>query len=412
MTKRKPQKTKNTFIWWLAAILFVHVALALVYWHYTPLGAPPDEGAHGQYVRALADTGKLPIFDPQDRGNYEYHQPLLYYLMGVPFYLLGKAVGIDEPIGMVRLLSLFLGALSVLVVYKAVVTAFDENKKLALASAGFAALLPTHVMLSSSISNDILTELIFGLALLVIAVMLRDGVNWRNTVGLGVVLGAGLLTKTTCILLFPIAVLAYLLVWRREKSILIHLLAAVGISLTIGGWWLVRNQNLYGDPFALSLFQEAFQHTARPEFWLSRGWSWWMYFALVTGWTFAGFWGVFGHMNVFMPTWIYFGLAVLSIASFWRGICDIKAENRLIYGTTLALVLLAFIKFNMSFFQAQGRYLYPALIPITVLWTLGIERMLPESKRHLAPYISVGIVLIVQIIALATCIIPEMPYYV
>jgi len=415
---------RSTGTAYLIAILLIHAALALVYWDRTPFGASPDEGPHGRYVQTLVESRALPVFRAADREGYEFHQPPLYYLMGVPFYLAGRGFGLIDPAGMVRLLSLLLGALSIVISYLAIRAAFPDEKELPIAVAGFVALLPMHVMLSSSVSSDPLAEVVFGLALLVMAGMLVNGPNWKRTVGLGFVFGIGLLTKTTCVLLFPVAVLAYLLAWQRgmpaARSVAGHLGAAIGISLAIGGWWLVRNQLLYGDPFAMSQFQKAFQHTATPEYWLSKGWSWGFYFSLVGVWTFASFWGVFGHMKVFMPTWAYYGLAVISLAvgiGSLRGIARARAKsaaNRdllLVYGVTLALVLLAFIKFNLSFFQAQGRYLYPALIPISVLWAAGIGGLLPVHLRRFMPYLAVGIPLIVQIVALATCIIPKMPYY-
>jgi hypothetical protein len=36
------------------------------------------------------------------------------------------------------------------------------------------------------------------------------------------------------------------------------------------------------------------------------------------------------------------------------------------------------------FFQTQGRYFYPALLPISVFWALGWERLVPERYRPTA----------------------------
>jgi 4-amino-4-deoxy-L-arabinose transferase-like glycosyltransferase len=418
MTKQR-DKTNHGLGKWLVLLVALHVILALVYWHYTPYGAPPDEGVHGNYVHALVRDKALAVFDPSDRANYEAHQPPLYYVMAVPFYLVGRALDLPDPGIVVRLLSLILGAAAIVVGYRAVLRAFDDEK-VALGAAGFIALLPTHVMLSSSVSNDILAELVFGLALLVVAGIVVDGSSWKRTTALGVVLGAGLLAKTTCVLLFPMALLAYALMWRRGKgrSIVLHAAVLAGLSVIIGGWWFARNQMLYGDALGISQFQQAFGHTAKPEYWLGRGWSGWMYALLVIGWTFAGFWGVFAHTTVFMPTWSYVVLAFISVAvisASVRGAVRLK-ENLagrkmlLVYGVTLALVVLAFALFNLRFFQAQGRYLYPAIVPISALWAIGISGLLPAAKRRYAPYVALAIPAAVQIIALTTCIIPRMPW--
>jgi len=409
---------------WLVAIVCVHLVLAGVYWHYTPYGTPPDEGPHGLYVEALAGRHVLPVFDAGDREHYESHQPPLYYLMGVPFYLIARAAGEAEPASAVRLLSMLLGALSILVVYRAVGTAFPEERRLALASAGFVALLPTHVMLSSSVSNDILAEVVFGLALVVTAQIVINGPSRVRTIALGAILGAGLLTKTTCILLFPVAVLAYLLAWQRAKPTWKlaagHLSGLLGIGALIGGWWLVRNQLLYGDALAMRQFEQAFEHTVKPAYWLSHGWSMGTYLILVSTWTFCSFWGVFGHMYVFMPAEIYCTLGVITLAAMVGCVREElalrakSAQNRdiiLVYNLVFALVVLAFLKFNVTFYQAQGRYLYPALVPISVFWVLGIRRLLPARIRDFGAYVAVAVPLVAQIVALATCIVPKMPYY-
>jgi 4-amino-4-deoxy-L-arabinose transferase-like glycosyltransferase len=370
----------------------------------------------------LVESHTFPVLRISDKEGYEAHQPPLYYILGVPFYLLGKVVRMKNPCEMVRLLSLIVGAISIIVTYFAVLSAFPRRNGTAIGASGFAALLPTHVMLTSSVSNDSLMELMFGIGLLTLAKIVADGPRLYRTILLGLILGAGILTKTTCILLYPLAVVAYWLSERRAKTglkcVLYHIEIAFGISLLVGGWWLVRNQHIYGDPLAIHQFEKAFQHTSKPEFFLERGFSWFTYFVLVTIWTFESFWGVFGHMNVFMPTWLYMALGVISLAVAIGLIKTLKELWKLpterigiiLYVLTVVLTVATFIQFNLNFFQAQGRYLYPALVPISTFWVLGIERLLPTAIRKHSNLFAIGIPSVVQIIALTTCI-PIMPYY-
>ncbi len=397
---------------WLIAIICAHILLSAVYWHFTPFGVPPDEGPHALYVRQIAENHSLPVFNPYDHAQYEDHQPPLYYLLAVPFYWIGDGI-------LVRLLSIILGALSILVIYLAVSRAFPDDPRLGIAAAGFTALLPTHVMLSSSVSNDILVELVFGLVLLVMTGLLRDGITPRRSIALGVVLGLGILTKTTCLILFPVALLAYIMCAKHAgiRNAFVHFLVALVTSLVIGGWWLVRNQMLYGDPLAASQFAQAFAHTAKPEYWLSRGITLPSYVLFVIAWTFCSFWGVFGHMKVFMPAWAYVGLGVAALAPILGTLIGLRRPKDdqqraviVLYNILLLLVVLAFIGFNLKYFQAQGRYLYPAILPIAAYWSLGIRRLLPERMSNWMPAIAIAIPLAAQIIALATCIIPKMPY--
>ncbi len=83
----------------------------------------------------------------------------------------------------------------------------------------------------------------------------------------------------------------------------------------------------------------------------------------------------------------------------------------MIYNVVLLLVLLAFLEFNASYFQTQGRYLYPALVPISAFWVLGVRKLLPKGMHRWTPYVAASIPLIAQVVALATCIVPKMPFY-
>ncbi len=409
---------------WLGGIIALHLILGLVYWSHTAYGVAPDEAFHGLYVRHLAVDHALPVFSASDTGDYEAHQPPLYYALGVPFYLTAKALGVDDPGVAVRLLSLILGALSILVVYGTIKALIPGRQSTGLACAGFVALLPMHLALSSSVGNDILAELVFGVALLLMVRLFVTGPTMWTGLLLGLVLGLGLLAKTTCALLFPVAVLTYILLWRRgtlmARRAVSEMAAMLGISLLVGGWWLVRNVMLYGDPFALSQFNQAFSHTAKPEFFLvGQGMTWTGYFILVGALTFASFWGVFGHMRVFMPTWVYLFLATISLVALVGSVRSFVALRResvgqrdalLVVMAVGALVLLSFIRFNLSFFQAQGRYLYPAIIPIALTFVLGIERLLPERNRTLSAAVVNGGMLLLTLTALATAVIPNLPY--
>lgn len=368
---------------WLAAIIVLHLVLGIVFWVHTPYGFPPDESFHGVYVRHIAEELRLPVFAAENHDLYEAHQPPLYYLLAVPFYLIGGGPG-------VRALSLVLGALSILVVYATVRTLIPDRPRVAVGCAAFVAFLPMHLALSSSVGNDVVAELVFGLALLLMTRMLVNGEDTRSSVMLGLVLGAGLLAKSTCILLFPAAMIAYFILWRRgtsaPASAVMQLSLCLAVSLAVGGWWLVRNTMLYGDPLAMGLFNEAFMHTARPEFFVvERGLGWGGYFLIVCAWTFAGFWGVFGHMEVFMPAWVYLTLAGISIPVVIASVPSALALRRdvlIVYGAVGLMVLASFVRFNLTYFQAQGRYLYPGIIPIALAYVLGLERLIVSRARE------------------------------
>ena len=117
-------------------------------------------------------------------------------------------------------------------------------------------------------------------------------------------------------------------------------------------------------------------------------------------------------MGVLMPTWLYRALALWSgalAAGFlvWlRGGAarepgsDARGATRnaglLVLATAVPWVALAYAYYNRTFVQHQGRYLFPALIPIALGVALATDALLrlvrcPERLRSLAfmaPYLA------------------------
>jgi hypothetical protein len=169
-------------------------------------------------------------------------------------------------------------------------------------------------------------------------------------------------------------------------------------TLLISGWWLVRNYILYGDPLLQRTFLEVFAGTAKARDFLNQGMTWGQYAQLVADWTFRSFWFAYGAPETartglpnFLPSSVYLGLGVLTlgaavgIALRLREPLPLWARVWLLLaGLCLVLTLVSFVLFVRVFFQTQGRYFYPALLPISVFWALGWERLVPERYRPTA----------------------------
>lgn len=417
----------------LAAIAVIYLIIAGGYNAITPFGTVaqhnPDEHAHLLYVQTIA-AGHLPIFRAGG-ADYEAHQPPLYYALCAPVYLTARSLGQAAEVACIRSVSTALGVALIFVTFLAVITLLPEMPAVALASAAFVGWLPGVVSLNASITNDSLTILIIAIALWLLArlaaraqIPSEQTRNLRIAILIGVTLGLGIWTKTSTLLLFPtIAAGLYLL---ARKSILnageAGKLGAIslGLGLLIGAPWLVRNQMLYGDPIAQHLFVSAFTNTAlAPD--VARfifGGSMGAYLWGVARWTFASFWGVFDSMQMFwgrdplgrtpspaagLPP-IYDVLGVISILALigavriFRGNpLRLSATQTAIAQTSLALVIftwLSHLRFVLVFFQAQGRYWYPALVPLALFFVLGWRGLLPKPRSFAVGMIVMGAALI------------------
>jgi hypothetical protein len=58
------------------------------------------------------------------------------------------------------------------------------------------------------------------------------------------------------------------------------------------------------------------------------------------------------------------------------------------------------LQFNMTYFQAQGRYLYPAIGPIALALSIGCFVLLKERGK-VAVAVLAGIILLVNVYAIA-----------
>jgi 4-amino-4-deoxy-L-arabinose transferase-like glycosyltransferase len=410
-----PPKSVMSRGWTAALVLAVAVYLALGVGHLrvTPvlpnnagsLINAPDEAAHLEYIRVVAEERRLPL---RGGSTYEWHQPPLYYVVASPLYGFGPAA--------VRGLSLFLGLLSVLIVFQSARRLFPNDPPLAVLSAGFCALLPMRQAVSASAGNDALLELLFSLTLLQLIGAFTHGFTPRRAALLGITLGAAMLTKASAILLIPVIAAALFLMTRQgeaRRAVLQGGMWIVLIAAALSAPWFMRNVQQMGSLTPVSAFMKEFELTRKAADWIGESvevdvWTGDLrpgepmsrlgYEAFLGNWTFRTFFGSFTRPNVarngspnFLPPEFYLAYALMTAASL-LGVTLLHFRRRAEFSSvqlafvtlfilTFALVLTSFLAFTWHFFQAQGRYLYPALLPISILFSLGIRAVMPVRYR-------------------------------
>lgn len=408
--------------WLLPAIVVVYVVLGSLYAVYTPDWQAPDEPAHYNYVQYLAEQHRFPVlkagdfpaayleeikaahFPPEmsvDPIRYEFHQPPLYYLLAVPLY--GVFGGQLLPL---RLLSVAVGALLLVVVCWTVQTLAPNRPGLALGATAFVAFLPMHLAMTAAANNDTLAELLLVTILLltiryVKLADMREGhaAAARLLVLLGVTTGLALVTKSSIYIAVPLVLLAIGLkqFWLDERSlgsglqaVSIYLLPAMALGLP---WWL-RNMAVYGWGDFLGLGRHDLVVAGQlrtAEVVAGLGLDPLVPYLLAT--TFTSFWGQFGWMGVLLDQRIYQALAILSALAvggffiwaigMWRRWEMLprwqRAAGFLLIATGL-LTVAGYIWYNTQFVQPQGRYLFTALVPISVAVALGWREMLRRKR--------------------------------
>ena len=418
----------------LAAIIVAYLVAGVQYARLTPPWQAPDEPAHFNYVKYVAEHGSLPVLqegdfpaaylarftDPHntprmsiDPIRYESWQPPLYYLMAAVVYRLAPAQG---QLLALRLLSVVVGALTIYVAYRAVAALAPGRTWLALGTAAFVAAVPMHVATTAAVSNDTLAELWVDLVLWQLFALLHAPTQrLRPWVWLGVTLGLAGLTKLSTAIVAPLALAALLWLARRRAApgqrwryglarlALLCLPAALFLAP-----WLARNVAVYGpgDPLASQRHAQVAGEQLHTATRIAQvGWA-----RVATEFmliSFNSFWGQFGWMGVPIDGRIYQGLAVFcelaaaglvwrlrTLRRNWRALPE---EERLGLGLLALLALLSaasLVGYNLTFVQPQGRYLFLALVPAGVFLSIGWRQIIRRALRPLVAGLLAGLALL------------------
>ncbi len=391
------------------ALEILFLLLGLLYSAVTPVYEAPDEVWHDAYVRWVAGGNGLPPLDEDRSGAYqEAAQPPLYYLVAAavrrffpdddlstlmwhnPFfgYQAGGTVndnknmlihtdrerfpwtGAARAVHATRLVSLFFGLVAVAAAWLLAREAVGEGAggALPLRAAALVALTPQFLFISGIVSNDSAAAATSTLALWMMARVLRRGATSPRALLLGALVGLAALTKTSALLLLPLALAAILLAPCGARFIL----RMLGSAAAVGGWWYARNALLYGDPLGLS------RHVQTP-------WGRQTPASLATllgemPRLYRSFWGAFGWGHVEYPAWLYAalgGLVLLALVGWGRALLrrTLPASPRvlLLAAVWCGAVFLALLQWMRQVEAPHGRLLFPAIGAWALLVAAGLE---------------------------------------
>jgi 4-amino-4-deoxy-L-arabinose transferase-like glycosyltransferase len=428
----------------LVFLLIAYLALGTAFALQTPTWQAPDEPAHYNYIQFIVEKHALPILSrgeydqayneeftrtPQNTASmsidplrYEDYAPPLYYLLAAPIYALT-----DGWITALRLFSVILGGALVVVTYLIGAELYPDQLPIALGAAAFVAFVPQHLAMLSAINNDALSELLIALVVLQSLRLLRSStVLRRKLIWLGVTLGLGLLTKATFYYTaVPIALVA--LAWHAFKKppakkpsnetrgwrLFVRQASIVLVpALLMGAVLWIRNLIVYGGLDVMGLARHNAVVVGQPttaQWLIDYGAGGLLQRFFMT--TFRSFWGQFGWMSTPMPDREYLLLGVLSLVALIGWVWWLIEKRRgkqldtspgrsggWLLTLLFVLTLAGYLYYNLTFVQHQGRYLFPALIPIGVAFAIGwwqvldqiknlIARLLSRSTRNWAPWL-------------------------
>jgi 4-amino-4-deoxy-L-arabinose transferase-like glycosyltransferase len=349
--------------------------------------------------------------------THELHQPPLYYLLQAPVAWLSGGMDVATQAAWMRVVSALLGALTVPLTWLTVREVFPDNQVLAIAAACFVAFLPMNAFVAGIVNNDVLAEVLGALLIFLLVRGQRRGFSLPLFVCSALVLVLGLLAKRTVVFAVPLLVLALVLPLRGKVHLLSWRVAAAGMALISAALWAgtrvldaLAKQSAQLPAVLRSLVYIYVLFVVRPsaEHAYSARWQDFVtidacrYYGRWLQRLFATFWASFGWANVHLDRWYYVALGVVSLIAMlgaglviWDAACAKTPalhyqQNALllmgaavVFAVTVLVVKMVREWYTVPRVTTQARFLFPALVPIAILFVAGLLRLLPQRYHVL-----------------------------
>lgn len=388
--RNQPTNTRSL----LTVVLVAGLAVRLAYVFFTPIFYAPDEQSHVNYIKHLAENKSFPIQTSKlgDASNdWEYNQPPLYYLVSLPIFSVANAAFHNQTSTVItlRLFSVALWWLNAWLVIQLLRGLKIQNAFVTVFTVATVSLLPTYTFVSSAINNDNLLAVIGGGMLCVLSQRER---TLKTCLWLGLMLGAGLLTKQSAAIFAPlIGSLVLLEVFKRRitwRNALKQLTITLGLAGLIYLPWAIRNWQVY--------------HTFTPENLVVTQIPW---PSALQGIASAAhnllktFWSVSGLSNDVGYPFPLVGMALLALpvvafALDSKPVEKSDALNAVENKSLLIAMLIAVVftvalvlRFGYRFGMGQGRHLFPLLAPIALFLASWLGRLsVKQLEIHAAGF--------------------------
>ena len=434
---------------WLA-ILLLAACHSVLYASYLPPWGLIDEEQHVHYIQMLAEQHAIPIVgetflspeiinslfetrrwevfhwrtplsrDPRDMGvegySYEGFQPPLFYLLAAPVYAILPNDILVKVFGL-RYATVGLSLLTIWITFRIAADLFPQRRLLPYLICTLLIMIPERALAAGRVNNDALIEVMAAAFVWACTRALLQGISIRQSQLMGMLLGLGLLTKTSMALL---AVLLPFVFWfnRRDPNCKWCVLWTGGIPAAFLATWFTCNASLYGNLSNWNNFTQLMILPAPPVTWSS-----------VT----AAVWDLFRHF--WMVWWkgsaagsnpianvLLLVLMVLSVLSFIGLMQQMTSPNnsnnkkRVILAFLATIGIYGVITLAVYFDQDMPlvrpvihlRFLLPVLVPVIILFSWGLAN---SPARITGLVIAIGVLMALDALSLFGNLLPYFYYW-
>ncbi|MFC1849932.1 hypothetical protein ACFL27_06955 [candidate division CSSED10-310 bacterium] len=327
------------------------------------------------------------------RGATALRQAPLYYMLNALLLSLFNIQSLLVSLYVVRFVSIMFWLGTIYMIYQMSRAYFGEDNPLVYGAPFAVMILPMPALMAGVANNDALAVFISSAALAFMATALRRGPRKIDVLLLFACTFFALLSKRTTITLLALIPIFCVLSYLSEKGILIFIrsfmISGVVILLLIliilSPLWQLLGISHWADQPERSLFVKSFFSWQHQD-------TFFHYF-------YTSFWGCFVWGHHFLPDYIYSTFLIINsmlvMSLLWSGVrisSPLREEN-LIKCRQLILFVCAimtqFLLIYIRFFAqvplwnlAQGRFILGVIGPIMILFTVGLEQLVPPPFRR------------------------------
>ncbi|MBI5357181.1 glycosyltransferase family 39 protein [Candidatus Collierbacteria bacterium] len=349
-------------------ILAVFAVISLLWSVFIPVFESPDESTDYEFGRYYGRTWKLPVLtdNPRPQGVH-FWEPLYFYILGSVSKAINAPLSEDskymysssdqwkrlreqhplnlhrhEPsefkfnwdeiawsLHLMRLVSVLLSVGSVWFVYKMGREVFPEPSWLPIAGMMLFAFNPQFLFLGSAL--NVVDMVIFSTAILLwllVRFMKRKVNKAIDIIVLGASMGMAILSKMTALPILAVAVVG--ICWKRiveKKPVVNAILLFLIIFLLTGGWYLLRNQALYGELTGAKIHVLARFGKMTNPFLEEVGLLNFLISYPKTQW--KTFWSGFGWITIYLPMIFPFTMLMIYAHGIWGFVVAIRERTNI-----------------------------------------------------------------------------------
>jgi len=377
------------------------------------LRATYDEAGHDglPFARLARDIAQQPKSErpdfteagtldrPGEATNQMVQHPPLYYVVvaaGMELVPGTEQWAFDRQIALMRFLSLLMVAPLPLLCWLAA-RRLRLSTTLGVVAAFLPLTMPSVQRVGASVSNDaLLIGLIGAVNVVAIAVAAGD-LRRRTSVGLGLLCAAAMLVKGLALVLPVALLLTYAVAVYRARDwrpVLVPAVIAGGIAGVLGGGWYVRNLVLFGAVQPNGYPGGDLPYERLPGGGFSAWWPTYLEAMLFR------FWSALGQpeppqLGEDLSKTLTVALLVLMVG----GLLVASGQRTLVgvallpfAGLTSLVAIGAYVNYQAydRFIGVQGRYLYPALVGMTVAAAIALGRLTGPWRAGLPVVVLTG----------------------